>query len=213
MNLFTELKRRNNEYFSDGISEELLNVLAKVPKLKVAARTSSFFFKGRNVPIAEIAKQLSVAYVVEGSVRKAGDKVRITAQLIKAADGFHVWSETYDRELKDIFAVQDEIAKNILSVVKGSLLGEAELPHTTTTKIEAYTLFLQAQDAFAKRGDANLREAIRLFQAAMEIDPGLCAGAGRAGQDALVGAALRKSERSEGARDDRRGNDGGEARA
>jgi TolB-like protein/Tfp pilus assembly protein PilF len=160
-----------NEYFSDGISEELLNVLAKVPNLKVAARTSSFYFKGRNEPIPEIAQKLGVAYVVEGSVRKAGNKVRITAQLIKAADGFHVWSETYDRDLTDIFAVQDEIAKNILGVVKGSLLGEGELPHATTTNIEAYTLYLQAQGAFAKRGDANLREAIRLFEAALAVDP------------------------------------------
>ncbi len=159
------------DYFSDGISEELLNVLAKVPKLKVAARTSSFSFKGQNVPIPEIARKLGVAYVVEGSVRKAGNKVRITAQLIKAEDGFHVWSETYDRELKDIFAVQDEIAKNILAVVKGSLLGETELPHLTTTKIEAYTIYLQAQGAFAKRGEVNLREAIRLFDAALAIDP------------------------------------------
>ncbi len=160
-----------NEYFSDGISEELLNVLAKVPKLKVAARTSSFYFKGQNVPIPEIAQKLGVAYVVEGSVRKAGNKVRITAQLIKAADGFHVWSETYDRDLSDIFAVQDEIAKNILGAVKGSLMGEAELPHTTTTKIEAYTLFLQGQGAFARRGVAGLEEAIRLFEAALAIDP------------------------------------------
>ncbi len=99
-----------NEYFSDGISEELLNVLAKVPGLKVTARTSSFYFKGKEVPVPEIAKQLGVAYVVEGSVRKQGDKVRITAQLIKAADGFHVWSDTFTRDLKDVFAVQDEIA-------------------------------------------------------------------------------------------------------
>jgi TolB-like protein len=160
-----------NEYFSDGISEELLNVLAKVPQLKVAARTSSFYFKGRNEPIPEIAQKLGVAYVVEGSVRKAGNRVRVTAQLIKASDGYHVWSETYDRDLTDIFAVQDEIAKNILGVVKGSLMGEAELPHTTTTNIEAYTLYLQAQGQFAKRGDAGLREAIRLYEAALAIAP------------------------------------------
>jgi len=160
-----------NEYFSDGISEELLNVLAKVPQLKVAARTSSFHFKGKDTPIPEIARQLGVAYVVEGSVRKAGNKVRITAQLIKAADGFHVWSETYDRDLTDIFAVQDEIAKNILGVVKSSLIGEAELPHAITTKIEAYTLYLQGQAAFATRSDAGLHEAVRLYQAALAIDP------------------------------------------
>ena len=108
---FTNLSRDpENEYFSDGISEELLNVLAKLPGLKVAARTSAFFFKGRNVPIPEIARALGVAHVVEGSVRKMGNRVRITAQLIDAQDGFHVWSDNFDRELQDIFAVQDEIA-------------------------------------------------------------------------------------------------------
>jgi TolB-like protein len=101
---------KGNEYFSDGISEELLNVLAKVPGLKVAARSSAFYFKGKQVPIAEIAKQLDVAFLLEGSVRKAGNRVRITAQLIKASDGFQVWTDNIDRELKDIFAVQDEIA-------------------------------------------------------------------------------------------------------
>ena len=163
---------KENEYFSDGISEELLNVLAKIPGLKVSARTSAFSFKGRNVAIPEIAQKLGVAYVMEGSVRKAGSRVRITAQLIKAADGFHVWSETYDRELKDIFAVQDEIATAIMGAVKISLMGGAEPPRALTTKIEAYTLFLQAQSELAKRGDAGLREASRLFEAALAIDPG-----------------------------------------
>ena len=101
---------KGNESFADSVSEELLNVLAKVPGLKVTARTSAFHFKGKDTPIPEIARQLGVAYVVEGSVRRSADKVRITAQLIKAADGFHVWSDTFTRELKDIFAVQDEIA-------------------------------------------------------------------------------------------------------
>ncbi len=160
-----------NEYFSDGISEELLNVLAKVSKLKVAARTSSFSFKGQNVPIPEIAHKLGVAYVVEGSVRKAGNKVRITAQLIKASDGFHVWSETYDRELSDIFAVQDEIAKNILGVVKGSLLGEGELPTAAATKPEAYALFLEAQGQLARRSEVSMFEAERLFKATLALDP------------------------------------------
>src|SRR5207253_1067405 len=99
-----------NEYFSDGISEELLNLLAKVPQLKVAARTSSFSFKGKGVEIPEIARQLHVANVLEGSVRKSGDQLRITAQLIRAAQGYHLWSETYDRKMDDIFKIQDEIA-------------------------------------------------------------------------------------------------------
>ncbi|MDP2138046.1 MAG: TIR domain-containing protein, partial [Candidatus Didemnitutus sp.] len=104
---------RNSEYFSDGISEELLNVLAKVPGLRVAARTSAFFFKGKNLPIPEIAAKLNVAYIVEGSVQRAGDRVKITAQLIKAADGYHVWSEAFTRDAKDVFAVQEEIAGRI----------------------------------------------------------------------------------------------------
>ncbi len=119
---------KQNEYFSDGVSEELLNVLAKVPGLKVSARTSSFHFKGKDTPIPEIAKQLGVAYVVEGSVRKSGNRVRITAQLINAATGFHVWSDNFDREVKDIFVVQDEIAgliaKNLkLKLAVSSLAG------------------------------------------------------------------------------------------
>ena len=162
---------KDNEYFSDGISEELLNVLAKVPGLKVTARTSSFHFKGTNTAVPEIARQLGVAYVMEGSVRKAGNRVRITAQLIKAADGFHVWSETYDRDLQDIFAVQDEIAKNILAAVRVSLLGGKVVPNTVSTKIEAYTLYLQAQGEFAKRGEFNLRAAIEHFERALAIDP------------------------------------------
>jgi TolB-like protein len=100
---------KEQEYFADGISEELLNLLAQVPELRVIARTSSFYFKGQNLPIPDIALKLNVAYVVEGSVRRAGDRVKITAQLVKA-DGFHMWSDTFVRELKDVFAVQEEIA-------------------------------------------------------------------------------------------------------
>jgi TolB-like protein len=106
---------KEQEYFSDGISEELLNLLAKIPQLQVAARTSSFSFKGKNAPIPQIAKTLLVAHVLEGSVRKSGDQVRITAQLIRAVDGYHLWSQTYDRKLDDIFAIQDEIAATVVS--------------------------------------------------------------------------------------------------
>ncbi len=160
---------KNNEYFSDGISEELLNVLAKMPELKVSARTSAFHFKGKDTPIPEIARQLGVAYVVEGSVRKSGDKVRITAQLIKAADGFHVWSETYDRDLKDIFAVQDEIAGRIAKTLSAKL-GLAR-PSAVTTNLKAYNLYLQARANLAKRVYANLELARQQFESALALDP------------------------------------------
>ena len=160
---------KNNEYFSDGISEELLNVLAKMPELKVSARTSAFHFKGKDTPIPEIARQLGVAYVVEGSVRKSGDKVRITAQLIKAADGFHVWSETYDRDLKDIFAVQDEIAGRIAKTLSAKL-GLAR-PSAVTTNLNAYNLYLQARANLAKRVYANLELARQQFESALALDP------------------------------------------
>jgi TolB-like protein/Tfp pilus assembly protein PilF len=167
---------KGNEYFSDGISEELLNVLAKVPGLKVTARTSSFYFKGKEVPIPEIARQLHVAYVVEGSVRKAGDKVRITAQLIKASDGFRVWSETYDRELKDIFTLQDEIAALVNRHLRSTLLNgpavaaPAGLPGRTQN-LAAYELFLRGRFEFNKKSPEGLRRSIALFGEAVRLDP------------------------------------------
>ena len=157
-----------NEYFSDGISEELLNVLAKIPGLKVSARTSAFYFKGKEVPVPEIAKQLGVAYVVEGSVRKAGDKVRITAQLIKAADGFHVWSDTFTRDLKDIFAVQDEIAGLIAKNLELKMGMVAARP---TIDLEAYQEYLAGRALAAKASNADLRAAVGHFEKALAIEP------------------------------------------
>ncbi len=160
---------KGNEYFSDGISEELLNVLAKVPRLKVMARTSSFHFKGKDTAIADIARQLGVAYVVEGSVRKQGDKVRITAQLIKAADGFHVWSDTFTRDLKDIFAVQDEIAGLIAQQLQLKL-GES----TRVTKVvnpEAYRLLLEGRQFWNLRTEDGFAKAEVAFTKALTIDP------------------------------------------
>ena len=112
-----------NEYFADGLSEELLNMLVKIPELRVAARTSSFSFKDKDLKISEIANELNVNHVLEGSVRKSGNKVRITAQLIKADNGFHLWSETFDRTLNDIFVVQDEIASNVAQALEVTLMG------------------------------------------------------------------------------------------
>ncbi|HUG09820.1 MAG TPA: hypothetical protein VMM36_02345, partial [Opitutaceae bacterium] len=147
---------KGNEYFSDGISEELLNVLAKVPGLKVTARTSAFFFKGKQVPIADIAQQLGVAYVIEGSVRKQGDRVRITAQLIKAADGFPVWSDTFTRDLKDIFAVQDEIAGLIAQQLQLKL-GATKVARVVNP--EAYRLVLEGRYFWLQRTDEALNRA------------------------------------------------------
>ncbi len=113
------------EYFSDGLSEELLNLLAKIPELKVASRSSSFQFKGEKFDLKDVAQKLDVAHVLEGSVRKSGDQLRITAQLIKAEDGYHMWSETYDRPLDNIFAIQDEISAAVVEALKIELLGEA----------------------------------------------------------------------------------------
>ena len=161
---------KGNEYFSDGISEELLNVLAKVQGLKVTARTSSFHFKGKDTPISEIARQLGVAYVLEGSVRKAGDKVRITAQLIKAADGFHVWSDTFTRDLKDIFAVQDEIAGLI---AKNLQLKMGLAAATTTRSIDpvAYQEYLAGRAAAEVGTEEKAKSALVHFQRALGAEP------------------------------------------
>jgi len=160
---------KEQEYFSDGISEELLNLLSKIPELKVAARTSSFSFKGKEVEIPEIARQLGVAHVLEGSVRKSGSKVRITAQLIHAADGFHLWSETYDRELDDIFKIQDEIAGEVVRQLKVKLLGAA--PKARTTDPRAYALYLQAVHLERLSTVESLAESDALFRQVLEIDP------------------------------------------
>ncbi len=163
---------KNQEYMSDGIAEELLNLLAQVPDLKVIARTSSFAFKGRNIEIAEIAKRLGVAHVVEGSVRKSGNKLRITAQLIRAADSTQLWSETYDRPLDDIFKIQDEIAGAVVAQLKITLLGAA--PKATDVNTEAYALYLQARQLYEQYGIAFDR-SIALYQQALAIDPNYAA--------------------------------------
>ena len=163
---------KGNEYFSDGISEELLNVLAKVPGLKVTARTSSFHFKGKDTPIPEIAQQLGVAYVIEGSVRKAGNKVRITAQLIKAADGFHVWSDTFTRDLKDIFAVQDEIAGLIARNLELKIAGVAQV---AAIDPEAYRIFLEARHLAQRENIEGWNQSIILYRRAIERDSGYAA--------------------------------------
>lgn len=152
-----------NEYFSDGISEEILNALAKVKELKVAGRTSSFAFKGQKQDLRQIGETLGVSHILEGSVRKAGGKVRITAQLIKVDDGFHIWSETYDRELIDVFAIQDEIATSILQELKAALLdGEVQVVSSTRTDSQAYDLYLLAKQRMYERQELTLNSASTL---------------------------------------------------
>ena len=161
---------RNSEYFSDGISEELLNVLAKVPGLRVAARTSAFFFKGKNLPIPEIAAKLNVAYVVEGSVQRAGDRVKITAQLIKAGDGFHVWSDTFTRDLKDVFAVQEEIA-GLIAKNLSLKLGASSAPAAAINP-RALELFLRASESTRQRTKAGFEDAEARLKEVLALEPG-----------------------------------------
>lgn len=161
------------EYFSDGIAEELLNALAKLKNLQVAARTSSFAFKGQNQDVTEIGRQLNVETLLEGSVRKSGSKLRITAQLIDTDDGYHLWSETYDRELTDIFAVQDEITAAIIEalVLQLDTENEADLPATEVTNMSAYDAYLQGRHELRKGERYAIREALQLFRAATDADP------------------------------------------
>jgi TolB-like protein/Tfp pilus assembly protein PilF len=159
---------KSNEYFSDGISEELLNLLAKIPQLQVTARTSSFSFKGKDVAIPQIAQTLHVAHVLEGSVRKAGNSVRITAQLINAGSDTHLWSQTYDRTLDDIFKVQDEIAAAVVEQLKIKLLGAA--PTAKPVDGQAYALFLQAREVERQGSAEAFAQAIGLYQQAVALD-------------------------------------------
>ena len=161
------------EYFSDGISEELLNLLAKIPELRVISRTSAFSYKGKDIKLAQVAEELNVAHILEGSVRKAGNKVRITAQLIEARSDTHLWSETYDRQLDDIFAIQDEIAATVVAQLKITLLGAA--PTVKETNPEAYALYLQGRHLSRQASQASTEQAMVLLQQALEIDPGYAA--------------------------------------
>ena len=161
-----------NEYFSDGISEEILNSLARVKDLKVAGRTSSFSFKGRNKDLRTIGEALGVTHILEGSVRKARAHVRITAQLIKADDGFHLWSDTYDRELTDIFAIQDEIAQAIFDQLRTHLtIEQGDIRFTSSrANLSAYDLYLEAKQKIYLRRKAPLEQAVRLLERAIAID-------------------------------------------
>jgi len=162
-------EHKDQEYMGDGVAEELLNLLTKIPELRVISRSSTFSLKGSAINIQEVAEQFNVAYVLEGSVRKSGDSIRITAQLIDGDTDTHVWSEVYERELHDVFQIQDEIAQAVVSKLQLTILGQ--LPTSRPTDPEAYSLFLQGRYLHEQpEGDSMLR-ALDYYKAALEIDP------------------------------------------
>ena len=164
----------DQEYFSDGISEELLNLLAKIPSFRVAGRTSSFAFKGRSEDLRLIGDSLGVETILEGSVRKSGDRVRITAQLVNTDDGFHLWSETYDRKMEDIFAMQDDIASSVVRELKVTLLGEAPRIIGSGREIDnadAYNAYLRGLFFLNQSGPDNLEKAAKYMEQAVELAP------------------------------------------
>ena len=184
---FVNMSRdEDNEYFADGLSVELLNLLAKIRGLRVASRTSAFFFKGKNADIPTVAQKLNVATVLEGSVRKSGNRVRITAQLIQVASDSHLWSETYDRELDDIFAVQDDIAQSVVKELRAALLGEglgaaasatakADVQAASTGRAEnseAYRLYLQGRYYLERMTETDVARGVGHFEQAVALDPG-----------------------------------------
>ena len=160
---------KDQEYFCDGISEEILDALAKVDGLRVVARTSSFSFKGKNTDVGEVANKLKVENVLEGSLRREGNRIRISAQLVNARDGFHLWSETYERELKDVFAVQDDITRAIVDALKVKLA--IAVPAKRELSSEAYDLYLQGLYFSNKSDEENLRKSLNLFQRVLDKDP------------------------------------------
>jgi adenylate cyclase len=162
-----------NEYFSDGISEELLNLLAKLPQLKVSSRTSSFAFKGQNVDIPTVAEKLGVSILLEGSVRRAGDSVRITAQLIDTESDTHLWSETYDREFKDVFAIQDDIAHSIVDALQMTLTPKERrsLQAVATADAQAYDYYLRGRKFFYMVTKRNIQHALQMYSKAIALDP------------------------------------------
>jgi serine/threonine protein kinase len=166
---------KDQEYFSDGLTEEITDVLTKNPKLQVTSRTSAFSFKGKNADLKTIAEKLQVTHVLEGSIRKAGDQIRITAQLIKASNDSNLWSQTYDRKMENIFAIQDEISEAVADALKITLSG-APIAKSTEPNPDAYNNYLQGKYFFTKRTKEDLEKAITYYEKAVEIDPQFARG-------------------------------------
>ena len=168
-------ENHDQEYFSDGLSEELIELLAQVPHLQVPARTTSFYFKGKSATIPEIANALHVTHVLEGSVRKAGNTIRVTAQLVRADNGYYLWSETYDRDLKDIFKVQDEIAAAVVTALRGKLALSPKVSSQRTSNAEAYNQLLLGRQFFNRSNADALRRAVAAYHKAIALDPNYAA--------------------------------------
>ncbi|HWS66315.1 MAG TPA: TIR domain-containing protein, partial [Steroidobacteraceae bacterium] len=165
-------QNKDQEYFSDGLTEELIGLLTRVPELRVPARTSCFYFKSKQATISDIARALNVAHVLEGSVRKAGNTIRIAVQLIRADTGYHLWSQTYDRTLDDIFKVQDEIAGSVVRSLCDALLSATLPTRSASLNSEAYQLYLRGHFHWNRRSPEEFRKAIAFFQQAIAVDPG-----------------------------------------
>jgi TolB-like protein len=169
-------EKKDQEYFSDGLAEELIDLLAQVPNLKVSARTSSFYFKGKSEDVATIAQKLRVAHVLEGSVRKAGTTIRVTAQLIRADNGYHLWSKTYDQDVKDIFKVQDEIAAAVVAALKAQLLPAQQISSRhRTDNTEAYTEYLVGNQFRVRDTVEANTQALAAYRKAVALDAGYAA--------------------------------------
>ena len=164
-------EKKDQEYFSDGLSEELIDMLTKVSDLRVPARTSSFYFKGKQTKISDLAKELGVANLLEGSVRKSGKTLRVTAQLIRADTGYHLWSESYDRPIDDIFKVQDEIAGAVVKALKVSLLGEGSTRAAPTSSAASYNLLLQAKFFLSRNSKEDQQKALNYYEEVVRSDP------------------------------------------
>jgi TolB-like protein/Flp pilus assembly protein TadD len=162
---------KENEFFGDGLAEEVINALAQLPGLQVAGRTSAFQFRGKDADLTEVGRRLNVEYLLEGSVRKAGNRIRVTAQLIKSADGFHVWSDRYDRELTDIFAIQDEITSAIASALRIRLSVESSAPRRHTPNLRAYEAYLEARNLWYRAFPGSFGQAKALLERAIALDP------------------------------------------
>ena len=165
-------EKHDQEYFADGMAEEIIDLLAKVPDLRVPARTSSFYFKGKPTQVPEIARELGVKHVLEGSVRRSANHMRVTVQLIRADNGFHLWSQTYDRDLSDVFKVQDDIANAVVQAFRITLMGgPLTREHGGTQNLEAYELLLRAQSARGQNSKQSLEAADRYLDQAIKLDP------------------------------------------
>ena len=168
---------KDNEYFSDGITDEVIGALANIEGLRVVARTSSFAFKSRNISVQAIASELGVSHILEGSVQRSGNRLRVVAQLIDAGTGYHLWSKTYEHEFKDVFRLEDDLAHSIAAALRPKLLGTAaaSLAWQLTTSTEAHDIFLQARFLWNKRSPAALLKAADLFPASYRSGSPICA--------------------------------------